>query len=138
MHTVNFEEVLEKIIAQDQRYHRPAYFFLREALDHTQKRSGREIKPEPNHVTAHELLEGIRDFALNQLGPMALTVLGEWGIHRGDDFGEIVFNMVDHNPLANTEGDRREDFQNSFDFQEAFQKPFLPVKKIRHARSFVP
>ncbi len=138
MHTVNFEEVLEKIVAHDERYHRPAYFFLREALDFTQKKIGREHQSEPRHVTAQELLGGIRDFALLQFGPMTLTVLGEWGIHRGEDFGEIVFNMVENNLLAKTEGDRREDFQNGYDFHEAFQKPFLPAKKVRHARSFVP
>lgn len=138
MHTVNFEEVLDKIVAQDQRFHRPAYFFLREALDYTQKKMGRGEPSEPRHVSAQELLGGIREFALSQFGPMALTVLGEWGVHRGEDFGEIVFNMVENNLLAKTEGDRREDFQNGYDFHEAFQKPFLPSKKSRPERALVP
>ncbi|MEP6662773.1 MAG: Minf_1886 family protein [Verrucomicrobiota bacterium] len=113
----------------DPRYHRDAYFFLREALDYTQKSAGKARKGEIRHVTGQELLGGIRQYALQQFGPMTLTVLGEWGIFTCEDFGEMVFNMVESSLLAKTETDSRKDFKNSYDFNEAFCQPFLPLAK---------
>ncbi len=127
MQAASFEETIEQIASQDRRYHREAYFFLREALDHTQKMTGKlPKKNEIRHVTSQELLEGIREYALEQFGPMTLTVLEEWGIRCCMDFGEIVFNMIETKLLAKTEQDSREDFRNGYGFHEAFRKPFLP------------
>ena len=131
MHEATFEEDLEKILAKDHRYHRDAYLFVREALDHTQKVVAKETRGQPRHVTGQELLRGIRDFALDQFGPMVITVFEEWGIRSGQDFGEIVFNMVEAGLLAKTDRDTRADFDGGYDFDEAFRKPFLPSHKIR-------
>jgi uncharacterized repeat protein (TIGR04138 family) len=95
MQEVSFEEALALIQAKDPRYQREAYLFVREALDHTQKSIVKETRGNLRHVTGQELLAGIRDLALTQFGPMAMTVLDEWGIHSCGDFGEIVFNMVE-------------------------------------------
>jgi uncharacterized repeat protein (TIGR04138 family) len=130
MQAVNFEEVLEIIVNADPRYRRDAYFFLREALDYTQKVVAKAKKGEIRHVTGQQLLGGIRDYALSQFGPMTLTVLEEWGIRSCEDFGEMVFNMVENNLLAKTEKDSREDFKGGYNFEEAFHKPFLPEKKL--------
>jgi uncharacterized repeat protein (TIGR04138 family) len=129
MHEATFEEGLDLILAKDSRYHRDAYLFVREALDHTQKTIVKENRGELRHVSGQELLGGIRDFALQQFGPMAMTVLDEWGIKRCEDFGEIVFNMVEISLLAKTEKDSRDDFQGGYDFDDAFRKPFLPQSK---------
>jgi uncharacterized repeat protein (TIGR04138 family) len=125
MHEVSFEEALAKIQSKDPRYDREAYLFVREALDHTQK-SIKQGRGKLRHVSGQELLDGIRDFALAQFGPMAATVLDAWGIRACSDFGDIVFNMVEVGWLAKTETDSRADFEGGYDFQEAFQKPFLP------------
>lgn len=133
MQAVNFEEVVEKITAQNPRYHREAYYFLREALDYTQKLQTKQRKPVPEapgqHVTGRELLDGIRKFALKEYGPMAFALLAEWGVHRCEDFGELVFNMVDHRLLGKTEQDSRDDFKDGYDFAEAFVNPFLPASR---------
>lgn len=125
MQSVHFDEVIEKIVAQDARYHRDAYTFLREALEFTQKVICK--KGEVRHVSGAELLDGMRDYALTQFGPMTLTVLEEWGIRSTEDFGEMVFNMVEHNLLAKTDTDTRADFKDGYDFNEVFKKPFLPT-----------
>jgi uncharacterized repeat protein (TIGR04138 family) len=129
MQEVSFEEVLEKIVEKDRRYHRDAYIFVREALDHTQKLVLKENKGQPRHVSGQELLDGIRQYGLNQYGPMTITVLEEWGVKACADFGEIVFNMVESGLLAKTEKDTREDFETGYDFHEAFRKPYMPAKK---------
>ena len=125
MQSVHFDEVIEKIAAKDPRYHRDAYTFLREALEFTQKVVCK--KGEVRHVSGTELLTGVREYALMEFGPMAFTVLEEWGIRSTEDFGEMVFNMVEHNLLAKTDTDTRNDFKDVFDFNEVFKKPFLPT-----------
>lgn len=131
MHKFDFDEEIEKIIAKDSRYHKDAYIFVREALDYTIKKLGKQGKRKSGHVTGQQLLEGIREYALSQFGPMAITVLNEWGVYRCEDFGEIVFNMVDANILAKTEQDSKQDFEGGYDFEEAFKKPFLPSSKLK-------
>lgn len=131
MQEVSFEEALDQIRTRDARYSRDAYVFVREALDHTQKTIGKDTRGRIRHVSGQELLEGIRDYALSQFGPMTAMVLEEWGIRACQDFGEIVFNMVDIGLLAKTEKDSRADFAAGYTFEEAFQKPFLPPSRLR-------
>ncbi len=100
-----FEETLAQIELKDTRYQREAYLFVRDALDHTQKAINRDKSATPRHVTGQQLLEGIRSFTLAQFGPMSLTVLSEWGIHRCEDFGEMVFNLIENGSPAFTLGD---------------------------------
>jgi uncharacterized repeat protein (TIGR04138 family) len=96
------------------------------ALDFTQRRIHRDRRPAGLHVTVPQLVEGCRDHALAQFGPMALTVLDEWGVRSCEDLGNVLFNLVEANQFSLTEEDRREQFASGFDFQEAFRKPFLP------------
>jgi uncharacterized repeat protein (TIGR04138 family) len=135
MQEVNFDEVLEKILAHDPRFARDAYLFTREALDFTQKLVSRENKGTVRHVTGQELLDGIRQFALQQYGPMTMTVLEEWGVKNSRDFGDIVFNMVESGLLAKTEKDTRDDFQNGYNFTDAFRKPFWPQSKANAGKN---
>src|SRR6202030_3322527 len=100
MHEINFDEAVEQILVKDARFSRDAYAFVREALDFTQKLIGRENKGNGRHITGAELLDGIRQFALQQFGPMAVTVFEEWGVKNCRDFGDIVFNMVEISLLA--------------------------------------
>jgi uncharacterized repeat protein (TIGR04138 family) len=135
MQAINFDEILEKILAKDPRYRREAYLFLREGLDYAQKQISKTNKSEIRHITGQELLGGLRDYGLSQFGPMAATVLSEWGIRRCEDFGEIVFNMVGHGLLSKTEKDSREDFKGGYDFDDAFRKPFRPSARRAPAQS---
>lgn len=131
MQEVNFDAVLDIILSKDARYTRDAYHFLREALDFTQKAIGKENRGSVRHVTGQELLDGVRQFALQQFGPMTVTVFEEWGIHSCKDFGELVFNMVESGLLAKTDRDTRDDFQSGYDFTEAFRKPFWPESRLK-------
>jgi uncharacterized repeat protein (TIGR04138 family) len=128
MQPLNFEQSVKKIIAADPRFHAEAYFFVREALALTRRASGRPRDP-ARDVSSAELLEGLRRYALETYGPMAATVLAEWGVHRCEDFGEIVFNMIAHHCEGKTDADNRDDFKSGYTFDDAFRKPFLPSKR---------
>jgi uncharacterized repeat protein (TIGR04138 family) len=121
-----FMLAVTEICKRDARYHVDAYLFTREALDYTVRALKKSTKATSRHITAKELLEGIRAFALQEFGPMTLTVMEAWGIARTGDFGEIVFNLVEAGKLGKTEEDRKEDFADVFDFYESFARPFLP------------
>lgn len=130
MQEVNFDEIVEQILTNDNRFHSDAYSFMREALDFTQKQVGIKNQGKVRHVNGQELLDGLRQYALQQFGPMTATVFEEWGIHQCKDFGDIVFNMVEFGLLAKTDKDSREDFRNGYEFTEAFRKPFWPASRL--------
>jgi uncharacterized repeat protein (TIGR04138 family) len=133
MQEINFDEAVDLIVAKDSRFARDAYAFVREALDFTQKLAFKEARGNIRHVSGQELLDGIRQFALQQFGPMAVTVFEEWGVKDCRSFGEIVFNMVEIGLLAKTDKDSRDDFQNGYHFTDAFRKPFWPSSRLLKA-----
>lgn len=112
-------ESILQIVRKDGRYSAQAYYFIFDALDFTIQRM-RKVR----HVTGRELLEGIRQYATENFGFLARTVLGEWGITQSRDFGEIVFNLVEAGLLSRTEKDTIQDFEDVFDFGVAFEDEF--------------
>ena len=122
----NFPEVIKEIHATDPRYGKGAYYFIREALDHTLKNLEKNKSKNKGHVSGTQLLDGIRDFALDRFGPMTLTIMEHWNIRKCRDFGDIVFNLVDFGILGRTENDSLDDFEDGYSFQDAFELPFLP------------
>src|SRR5690606_7421190 len=77
-----------------------------------------------HHVSGQELCEAIRLYALEQYGLVAQCVLGHWGVRSTSDFGEIVFNLIDIKKMKKTDHDRREDFDDVYDFDDAFRTGF--------------
>ncbi|MDA1276253.1 MAG: hypothetical protein O2960_19735 [Verrucomicrobia bacterium] len=135
MQPINFDEILDKIVEKNPQYHLEAYLFLREGLDFAQKKIGKSNKHEIRHITGKELLAGLREYGISAYGPMTVTVLEEWGVTRCEDFGEMVFQMVEHGLLSKTERDSREDFKDGYLFDDAFRKPFLPSGKAKLVES---
>jgi uncharacterized repeat protein (TIGR04138 family) len=127
MQAVGFQEALEKIFANDSRYHREAYIFLRDALEATLKRRKKARKDASGHVAASELLDGFRLHGLQEFGPMAITVFDYWGVHSSEDIGNMVFNLVQVGIFGKTDEDTPEAFREGYDFAEAFVLPFLPA-----------
>ncbi|MEZ5326026.1 MAG: hypothetical protein R3F19_13325 [Verrucomicrobiales bacterium] len=133
MQKFSFDDAVEKITGRDDRYSAGGYNFLREALDFTISTLGaaRHDPKAKGHVDGSQLLDGFRRLALERFGPMAVTVLNEWGIHCTGDVGEMVFNLIDAEVFGKTDSDTREDFVGVYDFHEAFEQPFLPRQQAR-------
>ncbi|HEX2166432.1 MAG TPA: Minf_1886 family protein, partial [Longimicrobiales bacterium] len=110
------EELFSALRARNPRYEEAAYVFVLSALNYVLERLG-----EPRHITGREMAEGVRDLALDRFGPMARTVLEHWGIERTSDVGEIVFALVESGVLIKQEEDTRDDFNDVFDFSDAFE-----------------
>ena len=130
MRDEQFTTTVEKIITNDPRFSEEAYEFISDAVIYTshQIQAAGDVK---RHISGQELLEGIKDFAIIQFGPLAKDVLESWGIHDSMSIGCIVFNMVDHQLLGSTEEDSIDDFKDGFDFDTAFSSPFRPADTKR-------
>ncbi len=122
----SFEDAMQLILKEDPRYPLEAYVFLRLALDFTIRTMNKPAHGPARHITGQELLDGIRLYALQEFGPITRTVLDTWGITQTEDFGNLVFNLVNHGVLGKTDQDKIEDFAKGYSFQTAFTEPFLP------------
>lgn len=136
---------IAKLLKEDRRYKIDAYAFVFEALNfaHSQLGMGAERsadaeeeeeeveEPSPKeaerHLTGQQLCEAIRQYALEQYGYMAQCVLNSWGVKSTSDFGEIVFNLIGIGQMRKTSDDRREDFDNVFDFETGLRQSFKIV-----------
>jgi len=101
------------------RYKPNAYRFTLDAVGFTVQGLG-----EVRHVSGEELLDGIRRLALERFGPLAKVVFEQWGVVKTEDFGAIVFQLVDEGLLGKTERDTMKDFSRGYDFNEAFVRNF--------------
>ena len=148
---------LQELFNQDPRYKPEAYQFIFESLDYAQNRLklGKKQESEPsemrlsceeckteesqeaeNHVTGQELCQASRLYALDMYGFMAKTVLNNWGIHSTSDFGELVYNMIRIGRMRKTLEDRREDFNDVYDFENAFDEDYrIKLKNKKPPRS---
>ena len=113
--TTEFLTKVQTIHRKDPRYKPEAYFFVLAALHFTVSHL-----PERRHIAGKELLAGIRIYGLDQFGPLARQVFDYWGVRSTEDFGRIVFSLVDAKLLGKTEEDSLADFQDVYDFSEAF------------------
>ncbi|MCA9027041.1 MAG: hypothetical protein KDA86_17670 [Planctomycetaceae bacterium] len=119
------------------RYHTDAYDFVFDALHYTQGMLHRlteetdvEFDEESAHISGRELLEGIRKYALDQFGLMTSTVFSTWGISSTDDFGRMVFELVEEGRMRKTDRDDISDFYDVYDFAEVFDRAYEPSTTI--------
>ena len=113
------DDVLARIRSHGGHYDERGYLFVLAAIEYLQSRL--EVR---RHVSGAELAWACRDFAVRQFGLMAESVLGHWGLTRTDDFGRIVFTLVEVGLLVTQPGDREADFAGVYDFHEAFSASY--------------
>jgi uncharacterized repeat protein (TIGR04138 family) len=126
---------LIKLLCEDRRYKLEAYQFVRNGLEYAQDvlELGRreELRlPEGDvrtvrHVTGQDLSHALKQYAHHQYGYLAKLVLAGWGIHSTSDFGEIVYNLIKIGEMTKSPEDRREDFDDVFDFEQALMRDFV-------------
>ena len=132
-------KILLNLVKTDPRYKLDAYIFVRDGLSYAQEIlidevqgdeevsdvAAEESEAEPDrHLSGQQLCQALRLYAIDQFGYMAKTVLNSWGLQSTSDFGEVVYNMIEKELMKKSKTDRREDFDNVFDFEEALQQQF--------------
>jgi uncharacterized repeat protein (TIGR04138 family) len=111
--------VMDRIRMKERRYDERAYLFVLAALEFCQQRLD-----ERRHITGQELAEACRDLALERFGVMSRLVLDHWGIRATADIGQIVFTLVELGMLLSQPTDSREDFEDVFSFDQAFERDY--------------
>ena len=139
-------EAMRDLLNEDTRYKLESYQFIRESLQfahehlliptdetselETVELDPADVQPEkvetggPHHVTGQELCEACRLYAVEQYGYLAKIVLANWGVHSTSDFGELVYNLIRIEQMRKSESDRREDFDDVYSFDDAFEPQF--------------
>ena len=130
---------IARLAKKDGRYKLDAYVFVQQALAYAQLELGmgrprpyglegesraEDEPPAENHLSGQQLCEAIRLYAADLYGLMAKIVLNSWGVSRTRDFGEIVYNLIEIGEMTKSDTDRPEDFEDVYDFDEAFQRQY--------------
>ena len=113
-------EKFRRLLDKDDRYDKEVYNFAFEALDYTLKNSANRGGDMNRHISPKELLGGMREYAIGEFGLLARTVLESWGVRSTNDFGNVVFNLIENCLMGKQLNDRRVDFRDFYDFDKAF------------------
>ena len=118
------------------RFHRDAAEFVFDALRYAQELLDRmtdlgshdedvdDLNEEQIHIIGQEFLEVIRDLALARYGLMARYVFASWSITCTEDFGRIVFDLVEQGKMRKTNQDQLSDFCDVYDFAQALDRDY--------------
>ncbi len=101
---------------RDNRYNLAAYAFVLNGLEFYRTKTG-----EKRHFSGQELCSGLMEFACRQFGPMTTTVLEHWGVLTTDDFGYIVYNLIDVRLIRKQPSDSLQDFFGVLDIRKYTQ-----------------
>lgn len=121
-------------LAKKAGYPVEAFLFVQRGLDYTVRRlhgapsEGPGFEDEDpatssRHVSGRQLCHGLREFAVSEYGLLARVVLNRWKVRGSEDFGRIVFAMVESGIMHKTDRDSMDDFANVFTLDDAFAKP---------------
>ena len=124
-------QAMRKLLREDKRYKIEAYQFIRESLQYAHEHleeigGGEEVSEsgDARHLTGQQLCEACRLYAAEQYGYLSKVVLASWGLNSTSDFGELVYNLIRIQQMRKSDTDRREDFDDVYNFDEAFEPTF--------------
>ena len=132
-------QAMRKLLKEDSRFKYEAYQFIRESLQYAHEHlpelsktaAGESFgRHRPKHITGQQLCEACRMYAIDQYGYLAELVLGSWGVKSTSDFGEIVYNLIRIEQMRKSDSDRREDFDDVYAFDGAFEPEFTLAKSV--------
>lgn len=124
------KKTLEQVVDENGRYPLEAFEFVRHGLNFTVQQIHGHARTKSEaacHVSGQQLAWGLRNYAVSRYGLLARNVLNHWGIHRTNDFGKIVFTMIESKLMQKTDDDDLRDFDSVFDFDTAFAPPERPL-----------
>lgn len=136
MDAVSVAEQLEQAVRKDGRYALEAYEFLNRALRYTTERIHGELADDadqPRHVSGQQLCEGMRELIIETFGGLAPLVLRTWRLRCTRDIGEMVYFLVNLSLMGKQESDTLDDFDDVYDFREAFGAYSIPLDAFDEA-----
>lgn len=110
------------------KFHPDAYRFVFEALQYSQehlKKAAQDADDDSAHISGPELLHGVRELGLKKFGLLAKTVFNHWGVKSTDDFGRIVFELIECGEMRKTDRDQLTDFFGVYDFDQSLVRDYM-------------
>lgn len=125
MNDQSFDEAIYRIVKNGKNKHlKPfSFYFLRDALDVATLKHKKDSANK--HFTGAELSRAIVEYALETYGHLAYHVLSRWGITKTDDFGIIVYALINEGVFGKTAEDKQSDFDNLFDLKKELYNPMF-------------
>lgn len=117
-------KTVEQLADDSGKFPADAFHFVREGLQFTLERMAGDGQSCQQHISGEDLCWGLRDYALKRWGLLAPAVLQSWNVKRTEDFGKIVFAMVETGWMAKNDSDTIDDFNRVYDFEAAFEGEF--------------
>lgn len=84
------------------------------------------------HITGQQLCIGLREYAIQRYGMLAPVVLRHWNVLRTEDFGRIVYRLIDVGLMSRTPDDSLTDFAGVYEFDEVFGAAQLAARVGRN------
>ena len=118
---------IQEIAKKDGRYSLRAFQFVHEGLEYAVKKFyGPDIvQDEPHHITGRQLCESLAELAAEKWGRMARVVLNQLGVKSTNDFGNIVYLMVENKWMHARPEDSIDEFDSVYDFETVFEKNYI-------------
>lgn len=123
MSSSNTNQMDQELVYSSLPYAREAFVFVQEGLGYTVSQiygDPEKLDNEQRHISGQQLCIGLRDYAIKRYGLMARSVLAHWNIQRTDDFGRIVYAMIQAGTMSSAARDSLEDFYAVYRFEDAF------------------
>ena len=125
---MTFDPKLAAVVHNDPRYAYEAYEFVFHAIGVTHRVLGKEPPREGEDRHQRSITSAVRScsrgsgkLALAEFGMLAKTVFRIWGVKKTDDWGNIVFNLIEAELMNKTSEDRLDDFHAVYDFDKALE-----------------
>lgn len=130
MNDQSFDEAIYRITKKGTNKHiNPlAFYFLRDALDSATLKYKKDS--DNRHFTGQELSDAIAEYAIDSYGHMAYHVLLRWGITKTDDFGIIVYALINEGVFGKSADDKQSDFEDVFDLKERLYSPMFKKSEL--------
>lgn len=99
-------DALDKVyeLARNSKYKPNTYLFVHEVLQACIQQEA------PQHVTGKQLTLAAFIYSIRQYGRLARMVWEELGLHKSEDLGAVVFQMVGSGLMGKQDEDKVEDF----------------------------
>ena len=123
------------------KFHPDAYRFVFEALQYSQehlKKTAQDADDDSAHISGPELLDGIRELGLKKFGMLSKSVFEHWGVKSTDDFGRIVFELIECGEMRKTDRDQLTDFFGVYNFDQALVQDYQIDTSVAFKRNPAP
>lgn len=109
----------EEAAKRDDRYPVAAFCYVAKCLKRLLASSEGKGGNHP-HVSGKDICLALKQSFLDDFGTLARGILEQWNLKETNDFGNIIYDLIDVKLLTTSPQDSRSDFVDVYLFKDAF------------------